>query len=80
MSKVIDLISQMTPHLINPDILIQILDANSNISDESTTRQINLFKKTHPQSNNIINKYFQPYEETRLLDCGRKSNQLADRQ
>jgi ketol-acid reductoisomerase len=63
MNKVIDLISQMAPQLINSDALIQILDSNPNLTDELITEQINLFKKTHPKSNEIINKYLQSYEE-----------------
>jgi hypothetical protein len=63
MNTVIDLISKMAPNLINPDVFIQILDANPNLNDEFLTEQINSFKKSHPQSNDIINQYLQPYEE-----------------
>jgi uncharacterized Fe-S center protein len=60
-----DFASQMTSRAINPTILNEILDSNPNISDELITERINSFKKDHPQSNDLFNKYLQSYQEKR---------------
>jgi hypothetical protein len=60
-----NLTSQMSSHLINCDLFNQVLHANPNITDQLITDQINLFKKDHPNSTDIINKYLQPYQEKR---------------
>jgi DNA-binding phage protein len=57
--------SQMSSYLINCDILNQYLDANPNITDELITKQINLYKKSHKNSVNIIDKYLESYQEER---------------
>lgn len=63
MNIMMDFASQMASHVITPNILNEILDANPNLTNELITERINLFKKDHPQSNDIINKYLQSYQE-----------------
>ncbi len=59
------IVSQIGSYLINCDLFNQILDSNTNITDELITEQINLFKKDHPNCNTIIDKYLQSYQENR---------------
>lgn len=50
-------------YLINCDILYKILQSKPNLTDELITDKINLFKKTYPESIDLINKYLQPYQK-----------------
>jgi len=65
MNTVMNFASQIGSHLINCDLVNQILDSNPKITDELITEQINLFKKDHPNCNTIIDKYLQSYQEKR---------------
>jgi hypothetical protein len=61
--RIINFASQMSSQLINCDLLNQILDSNPNITNQLITQQIYLFKKDHPNSNIIIDKYLQSYQQ-----------------
>jgi len=61
--RIINFASQMSSQLINCDLLNQILDSNPNITNQLITQQIYLFKKDHPNSNMIIDKYLQSYQQ-----------------